>query len=118
MAVHAPFLWFCPIACWSFRSARTRREEASDNVCVPELETLTATPGGCNTHNHRTRIAVLIAYAVAVVCIARTHGTYWDGILRTAIIFSHLTGTFEIIKIGIENGIPFAVRGPALQIAS
>jgi hypothetical protein len=61
-------------------------------------------------------IGVLIAYAIAVVCIARTHGTYWDGILRTAIIFGLLAGTFEIINIGIENGIPFAIRGPALQI--
>jgi hypothetical protein len=62
-------------------------------------------------------ISVLVAYAIAVVCIARTHGTYWDGILRTAIIFGLLAGTFEIINIGIENGIPFAVRGPVLQIA-
>ncbi|MCU1253240.1 MAG: hypothetical protein JWQ49_6269 [Edaphobacter sp.] len=61
-------------------------------------------------------IGVLVAYAIAVVCIARTHGAYWDGILRTAIIFGLLAGTLEIINIGIENGIPFAVRGPALQI--
>jgi hypothetical protein len=62
-------------------------------------------------------ISVLIAYALAVVYIARTHGTYWDGILRTAISFGLLTGTLEIINIGMENGIPFSVRGPALQIA-
>jgi hypothetical protein len=61
-------------------------------------------------------IGVLVAYAIAVVCIARTHGTYWDGILSTAIIFGILAGTFEIINIGIENGIPFAFRGSALQI--
>jgi hypothetical protein len=61
-------------------------------------------------------IGVLVGYAIAVVCIARTHGTYWDGILRTAIIFGLLGGTFEITNIGIENGIPFDVRGPALQI--
>jgi hypothetical protein len=61
-------------------------------------------------------IGVLVVYAIAVVCIARTHGTYWDGILRTAIVFGLLGGTLEIIDIGIENGIPFAVRGPALQI--
>jgi hypothetical protein len=32
-------------------------------------------------------ISVLVAYALAVVCIARTHGTYWDWILRTAIFW-------------------------------
>jgi hypothetical protein len=42
---------------------------------------------------------VLVAYAIAVVCIARTHGTYWDGILRIAIIFGILAGTFEIINV-------------------
>jgi hypothetical protein len=62
-------------------------------------------------------ISVLVAYALAVVCIARTHGAYWDGILRSAIRFGLLAGTFEIINIGMENGIPFSVRGPALQIA-
>jgi hypothetical protein len=62
-------------------------------------------------------ISVLVAYALAVVYIARTHGTYWDRILRTAISFGLLAGTFEIINIGMENGIPFSVRGPALQIA-
>ena len=61
-------------------------------------------------------IGVLVVYAIAVVCIAKTHGTYW--ILRTAVIFGLLAGTFEIINIGIENGIPFAVRGPALQIVT
>jgi hypothetical protein len=25
-------------------------------------------------------IGVLIAYAISVICIARTHGTYWDRI--------------------------------------
>jgi hypothetical protein len=61
-------------------------------------------------------LGVLAAYAIAVVCIARTHGTYCDGILRTAIIFGLLGGALEIINIGIENSLPFAVRGPALQI--
>ena len=61
-------------------------------------------------------IGVLVAYAIAVVCIARTQGTYCDEILRTAIIFGLLGGTLEIINIGIENSLPFAVRGPALQI--
>ncbi len=60
---------------------------------------------------------MLVGYAVGIVCLARTRGTYWDEILRTAIVSGLLGGTFEIVSIGIENGIPFAVRGPVLQIA-
>jgi hypothetical protein len=40
-------------------------------------------------------IGVLVAYAIAVVCIAMTHGTYWDEILRTAIIFWHSRRNFR-----------------------
>ena len=61
-------------------------------------------------------MSVLVAYAIAIVCIARTQSTYWDGILRAAGIFGVLAGALEIINIGIESGTPFSTRGPALQI--
>ncbi len=61
-------------------------------------------------------VCVLVAYAIVVIWIARTQGAYWDGILRAAAIFGVLTGALEIINIGIENGVPFSVHGPALQI--
>ena len=62
-------------------------------------------------------VCALVVYAVAIVSIARTHGPYWDSILRVATVFGVITGTFEVINIGIENGIPFAVRGPVLPVA-
>jgi hypothetical protein len=58
----------------------------------------------------------LLAYSVAIVFIARTHGPYWGSILSAAIVFGILTGTLEIMNIGIENGLPFAARGPILPI--
>ena len=36
--------------------------------------------------------------------------------LRVATVFGVLTGVFEVISIGIENGIPFVVRSPVLSI--
>jgi hypothetical protein len=62
-------------------------------------------------------ICVLIAYAVAIFCVARSHSTPWDTILQTAAIFGLLTGSVEIVNIGIENGIPFSVHGPVPQIS-
>lgn len=61
-------------------------------------------------------VCTLAAYAVAIVWIARTRGAYWDTIRRNATLFGLVGGTFEILNIGIENGIPFAVHGPVLQI--
>jgi hypothetical protein len=61
-------------------------------------------------------VSALLAYAVAVVFIARRHGPYWDSILRAAMVFGGLTGTIEVINVGIENGIPFVVRGPVVTI--
>jgi hypothetical protein len=61
-------------------------------------------------------VCVLLSYAVAVVFIARTRGPYWDSILKAATAFGFLTAILEVINIGIENGVPFAVRGPALPI--
>jgi hypothetical protein len=62
-------------------------------------------------------ICALVAYAVAIFCFARPHSTSWDTILPTAVIFGLLTGTVEIANMGIENGIPFSVHGPVLQIS-
>jgi len=61
-------------------------------------------------------VCALLTYAVVIVFIARRHGPYWDSILRAAMLFGGLTGTIEVINVGIENGIPFAVRGPVAGI--
>jgi hypothetical protein len=61
-------------------------------------------------------VCALLAYAVAIVFIARRHGPYWDSILRAAMVFGGITGTIEVINVGIENGIPFLVRGPVVPI--
>jgi len=61
-------------------------------------------------------VCALLAYAVAIVFIARKHGPYWDSILRAATVFGGLTGTIEIIDVGIENGIPFAIRGSVVPL--
>jgi len=61
-------------------------------------------------------VCALLAYAVAIVFSARRHGPYWDSILRAAMVFGSLTGTIEVINVGIENSIPFAVRGPVVPI--
>ena len=63
-------------------------------------------------------ICVLIVYAVAIFCFAERRGATWDTILPTAVTFGLLTGTFEIVNMGIENGIPFSVHSPILQIGS
>jgi hypothetical protein len=61
-------------------------------------------------------ICALLVYAVAVVFIARTRAPYWDSILKAATEFGVLTATLEVINIVVENGVPFAVRGPVLPI--
>lgn len=63
-------------------------------------------------------VCALAAYAVAVVWITSMRRAHWDTILGTATLFGLLGGSFEILNIGIENGIPFAVHGPVLQIGS
>ena len=72
---------------------------------------------------HGARIVVLepvgafLVYAVAIVFIVRTHGPYSDTILKVATVFGLLTGALEVINIGIENGIPFAVRGQIVSVS-
>lgn len=61
-------------------------------------------------------VCALLFYAVATVYLARTRGPYWDSILASAFVFGVITGIFEIMNVGIENGIPFVVRGPLLSI--
>ena len=61
-------------------------------------------------------VCAVVVYAVAIVFIVRTHGPHWDSIVRVAIVFGAATGIFEVINIGIENGIPFAAGGPVLPI--
>ena len=61
-------------------------------------------------------VSALLAYAVATVFLAKTHGPYWESILRAAMVFGVITGTFEVINIGIENVIPFPLHGPVLPV--
>jgi hypothetical protein len=61
-------------------------------------------------------ISALVVYAVAIVLVARAHGQSWDAVLKTAIPFGFLTGIFEVLNIGIENGIPFRAAGPGVAI--
>ena len=61
-------------------------------------------------------IGALVVYAVAIVLVARAHGQCWDAVLKTAIPFGLLTGIFEVLNIGIENGIPFRAAGPGVAI--
>ncbi|GAC1653701.1 MAG: hypothetical protein NVS9B15_14400 [Acidobacteriaceae bacterium] len=85
-------------------------------VAVARYPALLSQPGA------RTFVAepifVLIVYAVAIFCFAKRRRATWDTILPTAVTFGVLTGTFEIVNIGIENGIPFSVHGRILQIGS
>jgi hypothetical protein len=63
-------------------------------------------------------LLAFVTYAVAIVFTAvRMRGANSDTVLRNAALFGSATGVIEIANIAIENGIPFAVRGPALQIA-
>jgi hypothetical protein len=61
-------------------------------------------------------VCALVAYSVAIVLAARLRGTFWEAIQKTATICGILSGSIEIIDIGIENGIPFKVGGPVLQL--
>ena len=61
-------------------------------------------------------VCALLTYAVAIIFMARRNGPYRDSILRAAMVFGGLTGTIEVINIGIENGVPYAVRGPVVPI--
>jgi len=62
-------------------------------------------------------ICALFAYAVAIYFVARSRRPTWDTIFPTALRFGLLTGAIEILNMGIENGIPFSVKGPSAQIA-
>ncbi len=63
-------------------------------------------------------ICALVVYAVAVFCFAQPRGAIWNTLRTTAVVFGLLTGTFEVVNMGIENGIPFSLHGPAFQIGS
>lgn len=85
-------------------------------VAVARYPPLFSQPGACTFV--LKPICALVAYAVAILYFARPRTTSWDTMLRTAVIFGLLTGIVEIMNMGIENGIPFSVRGPVLQIVS
>ena len=61
-------------------------------------------------------VCALLAYSVAIVLVARLRGTFWEAIRKTATIYGILSGSIEMIDIGFENGIPFKVGGPMLQL--
>lgn len=57
-------------------------------------------------------VVALQAYAVAIVLLARVRSAYWDALSRSALVYGVMTGMIEVINLGVENGIPFAVNGP------
>ena len=63
-------------------------------------------------------LLALAAYAFVIVLVVMRRGAEWEVELRNAAVFGGLAGLIEIANIAIENGIPFAVRGPVLQIAA
>ncbi len=56
-------------------------------------------------------------YACAIVVVVMRRGAAWDVELKNAAVFGSLAGLIEMINIGLENGVPFIVRGPGLPIA-
>ena len=63
-------------------------------------------------------VLALVAYACAVVVIVMRRGAAWEAELKSAAVFGGVAGLIEIVNIAIENGIPFAVQGPQLQITA
>jgi hypothetical protein len=63
-------------------------------------------------------VFALLGYALAIVFLARTHSPYGDPPLGGVIVFGVMTGMIEILNVGVENGIPFAVHGPFLPTGS
>jgi hypothetical protein len=63
-------------------------------------------------------VLALVAYACAVIVIVMRRGSAWEVELRNAAMFGGLAGLIEMTNIAIENGIPFVVQGPALQISA
>jgi hypothetical protein len=63
-------------------------------------------------------VLALVVYACAVIVIVMRRGADWEVELRNAAVFGGLAGLVEVINIAIENGIPFAVKGPFVQLAA
>lgn len=63
-------------------------------------------------------VFVLVTYAAAIVLFVKMRVANWDIALGNAALFGSAAGVIEIANIAIENGIPFTVRGPVLQIAA
>ena len=64
----------------------------------------------------RNLFCILLVYLALIFTLAKVWRASWDRILRIAVTFGLLAAIVELIGIGIENGIFFAVRGPFLQI--
>ena len=54
-------------------------------------------------------IGALLIYAVGIVLVSRTRGAYWDGILKTGMVFGALTGILEVINIGDRERHPVSL---------
>ena len=62
-------------------------------------------------------LAILVAYAVAILVIARMRGDEWGIIGKNAVGFGCIAGAVEVVNIAVENGVPFTVHGPLFPIA-
>src|SRR5215467_3806163 len=61
--------------------------------------------------------AVLLVYAVVFLWIATTRRFNLDTIVESAALYGLLGGALDVLNILAENGIPIAVRIPALTLA-
>src|SRR5882757_4601808 len=61
---------------------------------------------------------ILLLYAVLTVYLVRVRGGAWNTILTNATVFGVITGTLEVINIGLENAAPAVAHVPAVSIGS
>ena len=57
-------------------------------------------------------VLALLVYAGALFLLRKTCHLFFRG----AILFGVITGIIEVINVGLENGIPLALRGPFIPI--
>jgi hypothetical protein len=59
---------------------------------------------------------ILLLYAVLTMYLVRVRGGTWNTILTNATIFGVLSGTLELMNIGLENAAPAATHKPVVSI--
>ncbi|MDP9049282.1 MAG: hypothetical protein M3O31_00955 [Acidobacteriota bacterium] len=62
-------------------------------------------------------VCALVIYAVAFVWIARTHGPWWDVVLRNALPIGLIAALVDVTGLTFESGLFRSPTGAALQIS-